>query len=92
MKKAAEIFDASSYCKDTLKKYEELWSKIRYIIRSITNKSHDYDEKYMKVKFHSDDDTPLRKTVKLHNMIMVVKSIFHEYNILHASFLRWMLV
>ena len=28
LKKAAEIFDASSYCKDTLKTYEELWSKI----------------------------------------------------------------
>ena len=30
--------------KDTLKKYEELWNKIRYI-RSITNNSDNHDEK-----------------------------------------------
>ena len=34
------------------KKYEELWSKIRYLIWSITKNSDDYDEKYMKIKFN----------------------------------------
>ena len=29
--------------------------KIRDLIRLITKKSDDYDEKYMKVKFNSDD-------------------------------------
>ena len=37
--------------KDTLKKYTELWNKIKDLIRSITNTSGDYDEKYMKIKF-----------------------------------------
>ena len=36
-----------------MKKYEELWSKIRYFIRSITKNSGDYDENYMKIKFNS---------------------------------------
>ena len=31
---------------DTLKKYENLWNKIRDLIRSITNNSDNYDEKY----------------------------------------------
>ena len=31
--------------KDTIKKYEELWNKIRDLIRSITNNSDNYDEK-----------------------------------------------
>ena len=35
--------------KDTLKKYEELKSEIRNLIRSITYKTDDYDEKYMKI-------------------------------------------
>ena len=39
--------------KDTLKKYEELWTKIRDLIRSKTNNSDDYDENYMKTKFNS---------------------------------------
>ena len=38
------------------KKYKELWSKIRDLIRSITNNTDDYDEKYVKIKFNSDDD------------------------------------
>lgn len=33
--------------KETLEKYEELWHKIRDIIRSITNNSYNYDEKYI---------------------------------------------
>ena len=32
------------------KVYEELWSKIKDLIRSITKTSDDYDEKYMKIK------------------------------------------
>ena len=30
--------------KEKIKKYGELWSKIRYLIRSITNNSDDYDK------------------------------------------------
>ena len=33
--------------KEKIKKYEEFWSKIRDLIRSITKNSDDYDEKYM---------------------------------------------
>ena len=50
--------------KVTLKKYEELLNKIRDLIRSITNNSYDFDEKYMKNKFNSGDDLPLKKTLK----------------------------
>ena len=34
--------------------------------------------KYMKIKFNSDGDLPLRKTLELYNMVIVVRSIFHE--------------
>ena len=32
----------------------------------------------MKIKFNSDDDLPLKKTLKLYNMVIVVRSVFHE--------------
>ena len=48
--------------KDTSKKYEELWNKIRYLIRTITNISDDYDEEQMKIKFNIDDNLPLNKS------------------------------
>ena len=41
------------------KKYEKLWSKIGDLIRAITTKSDDYDEKYIEIKFNSDNDLPL---------------------------------
>ena len=46
---------------EKIKKYEEMWSKIRHLIRSMTKNSDDYDEKYMKIKFNSDDELPLIK-------------------------------
>ena len=36
-----------------------MWSKIRDLISVITNRSNDYDEKYMKVEFIFDDDLPV---------------------------------
>ena len=37
-------------------------------------------EKYMKTKFNLDDDLPLKETLKLCNMVTVVRSAFHEDN------------
>ena len=39
-------------------KYEELWIKTRYLIRSLTENCYDcdYDEKDIKIKFDSDDE------------------------------------
>ena len=66
--------------KEKIKKYEELWSKIRDLIRSITKNSDDYDEKYMKIKFNSDDELPLNKTIEIPTMTIVVRAVFHENN------------
>ena len=38
-------------------------SKIRNLIRLITKNSDDYGERYMKVKFNSDDKLPLNKAI-----------------------------
>ena len=54
--------------------------KIKDLIRSKTNNSDDYDEKYMKIKFHSHDSLLLKKTLQLHNMIVVVRVVLHEDN------------
>ena len=51
--------------KDTLKRYEKLWNKIRYLTRLITNKLDKFDEKLMEIKFNLDDNLSLRKTLEL---------------------------
>ena len=35
--------------KDTLKKFEELWSKSRDLVRSISNSSDDYEKEHIEV-------------------------------------------
>ena len=66
------------------KKYKEPWNKIRDLIRSRTNNSDNYNEKYMKMKFNSNDDSPLKKTLEHHNMILIVRSVFMKAaNITH---------
>ena len=55
-------------------------SKIRDLIRSKTDNSDDYDEKYIKTKFNFDDDLPVNKTLELCNIIIVIRSVFHEGN------------
>ena len=55
-------------------------NKIRYLIRSITKTSDDYDEKYMKIKFNSDDKLPLNKTIEIPTITQVVRAIFFKNN------------
>ena len=72
------IFNANSTneSKQIIKKYEELRSKIRDLISSITKNSDSYYEKCMKIKFNSHDKLPLNKTMEIHNMARVVRAVF----------------
>ena len=68
--------------KEKIKKYEDLWIKIRDLIKSVTKKSddYDYDEKYIKIKFDSDDELPLNKTIEIPTITIVAGAIFLENN------------
>ena len=59
--------------KEKIKKYEKIWSKIRDLIRSLTKNSDDYDEKYMEIKFNSDDEL-----IEISTMTIVLRAVFHE--------------
>ena len=66
------------------KKYEEQWSQIRDLIRSITKNSDNYDEKYIKIKINSDKELPLNKTIEIPSMTTAVRAIFLKItNIIH---------
>ena len=70
--------------KEKIKKYGELWIKIRHLISSIPKNSDDYNEKYMKTKFNLDDELPLYKTIEIPAMVIVVSAIFVKItNIIH---------
>ena len=66
--------------KDTLKKHEELRNKIKDLIRLITNNPDNYDKKYKKIKFHSDDYLPLKKCYNHgHNILIIFDVYFNWY-------------
>ena len=65
--------------KEKIKKYKELWIKIRDLIRSVTKYSDDYDEHYMKIKFNLDE-LLLNKMIEIPTMTIVVRAVFHENN------------
>ena len=47
---------------------------------SITKNSDDYDEQYMKIKFNSDNELPLNKTIEIPTITIAVRAVFHENN------------
>ena len=72
--------------KEKIKNYEELWNKIRNLIRWITENSDNFDEKYMKIKIESDDNLPLNKTIEILIMKIEVRAIFLENNKFYPQF------
>ena len=58
-------------------KYNSIFSRIRYLIKyesSISYVSYNYG----KIKIISDDDLPFEKTLTLHNVVKLLKSVFNE--------------
>ena len=52
--------DQSKY---TLKKHKKRGDKMRDLVKSITNNSDNYDEKYMKIKSNLDNELHLKRTI-----------------------------
>ena len=63
------------------KKDGELRIKIRDLIRSVTKNSDNNDEKYIKMKLNSDDESPLNKTTEIPSMaILKIINIIHNFS------------
>ena len=62
-----------------LEKYAKLWDEIKYHIQTINaGKSGECEKDYMKIKFISDDDLPLNKILKFHNLTIIVTHFFEK--------------
>ena len=82
LKKKMEInrffFASTDKTKEVLKKYNELWNGIKNLIKEISDKPSKYRKDFTKIKFNSHDSLPLNKTLKLHNLALVVWTVFEE--------------
>ena len=74
------IFDDSvNEDKGLLKKYANVWDRIKNEIKAINgSKKNDYGEDYMKIKLNSDDVLPLNKPLKFHTMTIIIRAVFEE--------------
>ena len=72
------IFDPRDENKELLKKCNDVFNEIIGKIKKISNDECDYEKDYMKIKFDSDDNLPLNKPLKFHNITITIRSVFEE--------------
>ena len=72
------FFDSADENKELIKKYSDAFNGIRDKIKEINSDECDYEKDYMKIKFNSDDDLPLQKSLKFHLMSITIRSAFQE--------------
>ena len=72
------VFDSTDQNKELLKKYNDVFHGIRDKIKEVCSDECDYEKDYIKNKFNSDDNLPLNKPLKFHNMTITIRSVFEE--------------
>ena len=65
--------------KEVFKKYEEVWEGIKKEIEAINGgEKVEYGKDFLKIRFKSSNDLPLSKRIKLHLLIIIIRSVFSE--------------
>ena len=72
------VFDSIDERKELLQKYNDVFNGIRGKIKEVSSDECDYEKDYLKIKFYSDDNSPLNKPLKFHNMTIPIRSVFKE--------------
>ena len=85
-------FASTDRNKEVLTKYTELWNGIKSLIDKIDDKPGEYGKDFTKIKFNSDDNLPLNKTLKFHMLTVIVRSVFQEEGKYYPQFFRSMFI
>ena len=72
------IFDDTYENKELLKRYDDVFNGIMGKIKKIDDDWLEYSKGYKKIKFNSDDNLPLNKPLKFHNMTVTIRCVFSE--------------
>ena len=64
--------------KELLSKDTERSYGIKRLIEKVSNKLGKYGKHFMKIKFNSDNNLPINKILKVHNLTIIVGSVFQE--------------
>ena len=72
------IFDSMDENKELLKKYNDVFNGIMCKIKEVSNDEWNYEKDYMKIQFNSDDNLPVNKPLKCHDITITLRSVFKE--------------
>ena len=78
------ILDSTDKNKELLKKYNDVFNGIRNKIKEINNEC-DYEKDYLKIKFNSDDELLLNKSLKFCLMTLTIRHVFEEDGKLYSQ-------
>ena len=82
------LFNSTDENEELLEKYNHVWNGIKNKIKTIkSGKENHYEKDYMKIKFHSDDNLPINKQLKFHNMTITIRCVFEEGGKLYSQVL-----
>ena len=59
-------------------KYNAIFNSIRYLVRVKSRIPCTISHNYGEIKIDSDDDFPLEKILTLHNVVILIKSVFNK--------------
>ena len=79
------VFDVTDKNKKLLEKYYDVFNGIMSKIRKIDDDWLEYSKGYKKIKFNSDNNLPLNKPLKFHNMTVTIRYVFSEDNKLYPQ-------
>ena len=74
------VFDLTGKNKKLLKKYSDVFDGIMSKIREIDDDWLEYSKDYMKIRFSSDDNLPLKRSLKFYNTTVIIRCVFSEDN------------
>ena len=59
-------------------KYETIYNRIRYLLSQKSSITYIFCHYFAKIKVDSSDSLPIKKTLTLHNVIIVIKSVLNK--------------
>ena len=72
------VFDSIDENKELLKKYNDVFNGIIDKVKKINSNEYDSEKDYMKIKFNSDDDLPLNKSLKFSLMTITIRYVLKK--------------
>ena len=79
------IFDDTGKNKELLEKYDDVFSRIMSKIKKIDDDWLEYSQGYKKIRFNSDDNLSLNKTLKFHTITVTIRYVISENNELYPQ-------